>query len=102
MRRTMRRARDADNGPVLPSAWNAHSLSTRCKEESWPASSPDATGPARDGDVVLFQPRPTFFMEAVHHRARRLSFGVFDLDLRTGELRKRGARVRLQQQPFQV
>src|SRR5262252_9177265 len=32
----------------------------------------------------------------------RLRFGVFDLDLRTGELRKRGLRVRLQEQPFQV
>jgi DNA-binding winged helix-turn-helix (wHTH) protein len=29
-------------------------------------------------------------------------FGVFELDLRTGELRKRGLRVRLQEQPFQV
>ena len=29
-------------------------------------------------------------------------FGVFDLDLRTGELCKRGVRVRLQEQPFQV
>jgi TolB-like protein/DNA-binding winged helix-turn-helix (wHTH) protein/tetratricopeptide (TPR) repeat protein len=52
--------------------------------------------------VVLFQLRPTFFMEADHQRGRRLSFGVFDLDLGTGELRKRGTRVRLQQQPFQV
>src|SRR4029079_12228392 len=58
--------------------------------------------PARGGDVVLFQLRPTFFMEADHQRGRRLSFGVFDLDLGTGELRKRGTRVRLQQQPFQV
>lgn len=32
----------------------------------------------------------------------RVRFGVFDLDLRTGELRKRGAKVRLQDQPFQV
>src|SRR5262249_11134292 len=32
----------------------------------------------------------------------RLRFGVFDLDLRTGELRKRGLKVRLQEQPFQV
>jgi TolB-like protein/DNA-binding winged helix-turn-helix (wHTH) protein/Tfp pilus assembly protein PilF len=33
---------------------------------------------------------------------RRLRFGVFEVDLRTGELTKRGARVRLQGQPFQV
>jgi TolB-like protein/DNA-binding winged helix-turn-helix (wHTH) protein/Flp pilus assembly protein TadD len=32
----------------------------------------------------------------------RVCFGVFELDLRSGELRKRGVRVRLQEQPFQV
>jgi TolB-like protein/DNA-binding winged helix-turn-helix (wHTH) protein/tetratricopeptide (TPR) repeat protein len=32
----------------------------------------------------------------------RVRFGVFELDLRTGELRKRGFRIRLQEQPFQV
>ena len=31
-----------------------------------------------------------------------LRFGIFEADLRTGELRKRGVRVRLQEQPFQV
>jgi TolB-like protein/DNA-binding winged helix-turn-helix (wHTH) protein/Flp pilus assembly protein TadD len=33
---------------------------------------------------------------------RRVSFGVFDMDLETGELRKHGLRVRLQRQPFDV
>ena len=32
----------------------------------------------------------------------RLQFGVFEVDLRAGELRKHGVRVRLQEQPFQV
>jgi TolB-like protein/DNA-binding winged helix-turn-helix (wHTH) protein/Tfp pilus assembly protein PilF len=32
----------------------------------------------------------------------RLRFGIFEADLRTGELTKRGARIRLQEQPFQV
>ena len=32
----------------------------------------------------------------------RLRFGVFELDLRAGELRKHGLQVRLQEQPFQV
>ena len=32
----------------------------------------------------------------------KIRFGVFDLDLRAGELRKRGAKVKLQQQPLQV
>jgi TolB-like protein/DNA-binding winged helix-turn-helix (wHTH) protein/Flp pilus assembly protein TadD len=32
----------------------------------------------------------------------RLRFGVFELDLRAGELRKHGLRVRLQEQPLQI
>jgi TolB-like protein/DNA-binding winged helix-turn-helix (wHTH) protein/Flp pilus assembly protein TadD len=32
----------------------------------------------------------------------RLRFGAFELDLRAGELRKHGLRIRLQEQPFQV
>src|SRR6201997_1134832 len=31
-----------------------------------------------------------------------IRFGVFELDLRAGELRKNGLRVRLQQQPFEI
>src|SRR5690348_7974196 len=31
-----------------------------------------------------------------------LRFGIFDLDVRTGELRKAGLRIRLQEQPFKV
>jgi cholera toxin transcriptional activator len=34
--------------------------------------------------------------------ARILRFGVFEVDLAAGELRKNGARLRLQEQPFQV
>jgi TolB-like protein/DNA-binding winged helix-turn-helix (wHTH) protein/Flp pilus assembly protein TadD len=41
-------------------------------------------------------------MEDDDQVGRRLCFGVFELDLRTAELRKRGLRVRLQEQPFQV
>jgi TolB-like protein/DNA-binding winged helix-turn-helix (wHTH) protein/Tfp pilus assembly protein PilF len=37
-----------------------------------------------------------------HQLRRRFVFGVFELDLRSGELRKHGLRVRLQEQPFQV
>ena len=29
-------------------------------------------------------------------------FGVFELDLRAGELRKNGSKLKLQEQPFQV
>jgi len=41
-------------------------------------------------------------MELVHHGSERLRFGVFEVDLRAGELRKHGLRIRLQQQPFQI
>ena len=34
--------------------------------------------------------------------ARNIRFGVFELDLTSGELRKNGARLRLQEQPFQI
>ena len=33
---------------------------------------------------------------------KRLRFGPFEVDLRAGELTKRGLRLRLQEQPFQV
>jgi len=41
-------------------------------------------------------------MPETEHPHRRLRFGVFEMDLRTGELRKHGMQVRLQKQPFQV
>lgn len=34
--------------------------------------------------------------------ARIMRFGAFEVDLRTGELRKQGARIKLQEQPFLV
>src|SRR5215470_9922989 len=34
--------------------------------------------------------------------ARRFSFGQFVLDVRSGELRRQGIRIKLQDQPFQV
>jgi cholera toxin transcriptional activator len=37
-----------------------------------------------------------------NREARLLRFGVFEVDLDAGELRKKGARIRLQEQPFQV
>jgi DNA-binding winged helix-turn-helix (wHTH) protein len=41
-------------------------------------------------------------MLSSNHEARLLRFGVFEVDLDAGELRKNGARIRLQEQPFQV
>ena len=41
-------------------------------------------------------------MQRANDPSGRLRFGVFEVDLRTGELTKRGLRIRLQEQPFQV
>jgi TolB-like protein/DNA-binding winged helix-turn-helix (wHTH) protein/Flp pilus assembly protein TadD len=41
-------------------------------------------------------------VQVEEHPHRRLRFGVFELDLRAGELRKHGLRVRLQEQPVRV
>ncbi|MFZ3369360.1 MAG: winged helix-turn-helix domain-containing protein [Candidatus Sulfotelmatobacter sp.] len=49
--------------------------------------------------VVVFRPMPAF---QGNRSGRIVRFGVFELDLAAGELRKNGARVRLQEQPFQV
>jgi TolB-like protein/Tfp pilus assembly protein PilF len=40
--------------------------------------------------------------ETESERMRSIRFGVFEVDLRSGELRKQGIRVRLQDQPFQI
>ena len=41
-------------------------------------------------------------MQEAHQLGGPIRFGIFELDLRAGELRKNGLRVRLQEQPFQV
>src|SRR6202035_5887508 len=41
-------------------------------------------------------------MQEDHQLRGSLRFGVFELDLQAGQLRKHGLRVRLQEQPFQV
>src|SRR6266581_8404338 len=41
-------------------------------------------------------------MQATESRAQTRGFGVFELDLRAAELRKRGVRIKLQEQPFQI
>src|SRR6201993_1633670 len=41
-------------------------------------------------------------MQQANDSSGRLRFGVFEVDLRAGELTKRGRRIRLQEQPFQV
>ena len=41
-------------------------------------------------------------MESAHPSRGAVRFGVFEVDLHAGELRKQGARIRLQEQPFHV
>src|SRR5438552_2310460 len=41
-------------------------------------------------------------MEAAHPVQSTVRFGVFEVNLRAGELRKQGARIKLQEQPFHV
>src|SRR6478752_7804764 len=41
-------------------------------------------------------------MTEANQPPRRLRFGAFEADIRTGELTKLGKRVRLQEQPFQL
>jgi len=51
--------------------------------------------------LILALPAATT-MEAISHSHRTLRFGVFDVDLRTAELRKHGVRIRLEEQPFHI
>src|ERR1700730_4369131 len=41
-------------------------------------------------------------MQAAESRAKNRGFGVFEVDERAVELRKRGVRIKLQKQPFQI
>src|SRR5262249_53586124 len=41
-------------------------------------------------------------MEKTHSTGRLVCFGVFEVDLRAGELRKNGLKIKLQEQPFQI
>ena len=41
-------------------------------------------------------------MRILTHQEHVLRFGLFEVDLRAGELRKQGARVKLQERPFHI
>jgi DNA-binding winged helix-turn-helix (wHTH) protein len=41
-------------------------------------------------------------MDAATHPAKLVRFGVFEIDLDAGELRKQGRKLKLQEQPFQI
>jgi DNA-binding winged helix-turn-helix (wHTH) protein len=42
------------------------------------------------------------FPVSANSSSRIIRFGVFEVNLQTGELRQRGQKVRLQEQPFRV
>ena len=39
---------------------------------------------------------------SMSENGRPISFGVFEVDLRKGELRKQGLRIKLRDQPFRI
>ena len=41
-------------------------------------------------------------MESTSRKTRVVKFGVFEVDLRSGELRKNGLKVKLQEKPFRI
>jgi DNA-binding winged helix-turn-helix (wHTH) protein len=41
-------------------------------------------------------------MDETHRSGQTLRFGLFEVDLRAGELRKNGVKLKLQEQPFQI
>jgi len=43
-----------------------------------------------------------WFMAGVHSGRATIRFGVFEADFRAGELRKRGVKIKLQEQPLQI
>src|SRR5215831_8530453 len=61
----------------------------------------------REGAMVesshrTFERRPNVMPNAAVPELQGYHFGQFDIDLRSGELRKQGVRIKLQEQPFQV
>ena len=55
------------------------------------------------GSAKLLPYRPDDAYMALETRAREVfRFGIFEVDVRAGELRKQGVRIKLQEQPFQV
>jgi len=71
-------------------------LSKQCARtvDDWRSTTREHPG-VHYGRTVMPMPRP-------NPEAGLLRFGVFEVDLAAGELRKNGARLRLQEQPFQV
>src|ERR1700730_10854683 len=84
------------NGPAVPFHWRAGPRGKLMKSIPSRSSSP-ACAPRR----IEFVAGVGSVMHA-EDPAQRLRFGVFEADVRTGELTKHGKRLRLQEQPFQL
>src|SRR5450631_165134 len=96
---------DRFNGPSLLSCWKISPRETLIRSNNSGRLSP-GKGPLSKpvlpcGKSTNFRTLG-FAMTQAAQPFRRLRFGVFEADFRTGELTKRGKRVRLQEQPFQL
>jgi len=93
--------RKPGNGPPIPSRRNANPHANVTDYRTYRKLSPVPARTNSPGDTLVFVSvhRP---MPHGPQLSQRFHFGVFDLDLRAGELRKHGQRIRLQEQPFQV
>ena len=49
---------------------------------------------------LVYWPGAECLMQEFPSSVRLVRFGVFEVDLRAGELRKKGTKIRLQSQPF--
>jgi DNA-binding winged helix-turn-helix (wHTH) protein len=56
----------------------------------------------RPGEGADSEASKVFSVEEITNLTRVARFGVFEVDLRSGELRKNGLKIKLQEQPFQV
>jgi TolB-like protein/DNA-binding winged helix-turn-helix (wHTH) protein/Tfp pilus assembly protein PilF len=90
------------NGRAVLSLWNGGPLVTGTRYMTYIKPSPAFYSENSARCYTLFVLGRHLPMQEAHHLRGPLRFGVFELDLRAGELRKNGLRVRLQEQPFQV
>src|SRR5881275_624262 len=86
------------NGDTILSRWAMGPLASRSKRRGCVSSSSArvwSRAAVVDSRTSICPPMPEASVPV------RLRFGVFEVDLRAGELRKHGVRLRLQEQPFQ-
>ena len=91
---------DRRNGRAVLSRWNRgpRLTTTQCS----PYTELSSTFPKALAGGTLLLIGLYLAVQEKQQLREQLRFGVFELDLRAGELRKHGLLVRLQEQPFQV